>query len=112
MHAEHVGVERLGGDVSHELVRRPRVVPVMIVAQREIAEVHGVTPACPDVCLLLFVGATTMLDADASVVNAGIQRKACPAPVSTSPTTCPISSIAWARRSSPTSLRMPSPRAI
>jgi hypothetical protein len=44
MHAELVGIERLGGDVGDELVRGAIVVFVMIVAQREIAEVHCSPP--------------------------------------------------------------------
>ena len=40
MHAELVGVERLGGDVGDELVGVARVVLVVIVAQREISEFH------------------------------------------------------------------------
>ena len=44
MHAELVGVKRLGGDVGDELVGVARVVFVVIVAQREIAEFHGASP--------------------------------------------------------------------
>ena len=39
-------------DVGDELVRRPRVVLVVIVAQREIAEVHAAPPVCPMVTFL------------------------------------------------------------
>jgi hypothetical protein len=44
IHAELVGVQRLLGDVGDELVRRPRVVLVVIVAQGEVAEVHNTPP--------------------------------------------------------------------
>ena len=44
MHAELVGIERLGGDVGDELVRGAGVVFVVIVAQREVAEVHSSLP--------------------------------------------------------------------
>ena len=41
VHAELFGVERLGGDVGDELVRGTGIVVVMIVAEREITEIHG-----------------------------------------------------------------------
>src|ERR1700716_26719 len=44
IHAEPIGVQRLFGDVGDELVRRPRVVLVVIVAQGEVAEFHDVPP--------------------------------------------------------------------
>src|SRR5260221_9265072 len=44
VHAELVGIDRLVGDVGDELVGRPRIVVVVIVAQREIAEIHRVPP--------------------------------------------------------------------
>jgi len=44
MHADLLGVKRLGGDVGDELVRAARVVFVMVVAQGEITEFHGVLP--------------------------------------------------------------------
>ena len=44
VHAELVGVQRLLRDVGDELVRRPRVVLVVIVAQGEVAEVHNTPP--------------------------------------------------------------------
>ena len=47
VHADLVGIQRLSRDVGDELVRRPRVVLVVIVAQREIAEVHAAPPVCP-----------------------------------------------------------------
>ena len=37
-------MERLLGDVGDELVRPPRVVLVVIVAQGEVAEVHNTPP--------------------------------------------------------------------
>ena len=40
VHAELVGVERLGGDVGDELVGVARIVFVVIVAEREVAEFH------------------------------------------------------------------------
>src|SRR5215510_6764686 len=47
VHAELVGVECLVRDVGDELVGRPRVGVVMIVAQREISELHDILPvAC------------------------------------------------------------------
>ena len=47
MHAELVGIERFGGDVGDELVRGARIVFVMVVAQREIAELHAYPPVRP-----------------------------------------------------------------
>ena len=41
MHAQLVGIDRLVEDVGDEDVGRARVVLVMIVAEREIAEIHG-----------------------------------------------------------------------
>src|SRR5258708_1263702 len=41
VHPEFFRVKRLCRDVGHKLVRSARVVQVVIVAQREIAEVHG-----------------------------------------------------------------------
>ena len=41
VHAKFLGIECLGGDVRNELVRGTDIVFVVIVAQREIAEVHG-----------------------------------------------------------------------
>jgi hypothetical protein len=60
MHPELIGVERLGRDVGHELVGRARVVGVVVVAQREVAEFHGFLPrfrrlcalACRGLCLI------------------------------------------------------------
>ena len=49
VHAELVGIERLGGDVGNELIGGARVVFVVVVAQCEVAEVHDVlllTPGC------------------------------------------------------------------
>ena len=40
VHAELFGIERLGGDVGDELVRGTGIVVVMIVAEREITEIH------------------------------------------------------------------------
>ena len=40
MHADLVGVKRLGGDVGDELVRGAGVVLVVIIAEREVAEFH------------------------------------------------------------------------
>ena len=40
VHAELVGVQRLGGDVRHEGVRVARIVLVVIVAEGEVAEFH------------------------------------------------------------------------
>src|SRR5579872_3652125 len=44
MHAELLGIERLRGDVGDELVRGAGIVLIMIVAQREITELHLVLP--------------------------------------------------------------------
>ena len=44
MHADRLAVERLGRDVGDELIRRARVIVVVVVAQREIAEVHQSLP--------------------------------------------------------------------
>src|SRR5262249_54970827 len=44
MHADLLGVQRLGGDVGDEMVRGACVVFVVIVAQREIAEIHRYLP--------------------------------------------------------------------
>src|SRR5262249_43484491 len=44
VHADLLGVERLGGDVTDELIRGAAVVFVVIVAQRKIAEVHRYLP--------------------------------------------------------------------
>jgi len=40
VHAEFVGIDRLGRDVGHELIGGPRIVGVVIVAQREVSEIH------------------------------------------------------------------------
>ena len=40
VHAELVGIERLGDDVGDELIGGAGIVGVMVVAEREIAEVH------------------------------------------------------------------------
>src|SRR5215212_1659076 len=40
VHAELIGVERLGGDIGDELVGVPRIVLVVIVAEGEVAEFH------------------------------------------------------------------------
>src|ERR1700686_1272669 len=45
VHAERIGIDRLGGDVGDELVGQPRIVVVVIVAEREIAEIHRILPA-------------------------------------------------------------------
>ena len=44
MHAELVGIERLGGDVGDELVRGARIIFVVIIAQRKVAEIHVSLP--------------------------------------------------------------------
>src|SRR5258706_15152129 len=41
MHADLVGEDRLLADVEHQLVRRARVVRVVVVAEREVAEFHA-----------------------------------------------------------------------
>ena len=45
VHAELVGIERLLRDVGNELVRRPRVVLVVIVAEGKIAKFHSAPPS-------------------------------------------------------------------
>src|SRR5271155_3320535 len=66
MHAESVGIKRLGGDVGDELVRITRVVFVVIVAQREIAEFHR---NLPPLCICQPLLAVIIVD-NTSVVNA------------------------------------------
>jgi hypothetical protein len=44
MHADLFGVKRFGSDVGDELVGRAPIVFVMVVAQREIAEIHLTLP--------------------------------------------------------------------
>ena len=44
VHAELFGIERLGGDVGDKLVRGTGIVVVMIVAEREITEIHFPLP--------------------------------------------------------------------
>jgi hypothetical protein len=41
---ELVGIERFGGDVGDKLVRRARIIVIVIVAQREVAKIHGFLP--------------------------------------------------------------------
>jgi hypothetical protein len=41
VHAKLLGVERFRGNVGKELIRGPRIVEVVVVAQREVAELHG-----------------------------------------------------------------------
>ena len=47
VHAELVGIERLVGNVGDELVGVARVVFVVVIAEREIAEVHALLPCWP-----------------------------------------------------------------
>jgi hypothetical protein len=44
MHAESIGMQRFFRDVGDELVRCPRVVLVVIVAQGEVAKFHNTPP--------------------------------------------------------------------
>jgi hypothetical protein len=44
VHADLIGVDRLGGNVGDELVGVARVVFVVVVAEREVAELHGAPP--------------------------------------------------------------------
>jgi hypothetical protein len=48
VHAERIGIERFRGDVGDELVRAARIVVVMVVAQCEVAELHGRSPLSVD----------------------------------------------------------------
>src|SRR5215510_988470 len=68
VHAELVGVQGLLRDVADELVRRPCVVFVVIVAQGEVAEFHNTPPfGSPGHGPVLVSG---IIDAFATVVNA------------------------------------------
>ena len=44
VHADLFGIKRLGGDVGDELVRGAPIILVVIVAEREVAEVHARSP--------------------------------------------------------------------
>src|SRR6185295_10390402 len=44
VHTELVGIKRFIGDIGNELVWRAGVVLVMVIAQREVAEFHGLLP--------------------------------------------------------------------
>src|SRR5262249_24763026 len=73
VHAEPVGVQGFLGDVGDELVRRPGVVLVVIVAQGEVAEFHNTPPLPCCVPLARWAAALTwrcIIDAFAIVVNA------------------------------------------
>jgi len=67
VHAELVGKERFGGDLGDELVRGAGVVVVVIVAQREIAEVHDALPVAVNCDPLRPCGSRIV--ENASVVN-------------------------------------------
>jgi hypothetical protein len=69
MHAEPIGVQRFFRYVGDELVRRPRVVFVVIVAQGEVAEFHHTPPMVHRALRLVLVVAGS-IDAFATVVNA------------------------------------------
>src|SRR5580700_1597359 len=102
MHAELVGVKRLGGDVGDELVGGAIVVFVVVVAQREITELHVRPPTN-----YIFIATAGRIDDNASVVNAiikaGFARWRSTLTGSISAITCPISSTGSAP-SSPSSL--------
>ena len=66
MHAELVGIERLGGDVGDELIRRTIVVFVVVVAQREITEIHAFLLAT----VTFFIVSRPRIGDNATVVNA------------------------------------------
>src|SRR5262249_16142251 len=68
VHAEPVGVQGLLRDVGDELVRRPRVVFVVIIAQGEVAEFHNIPPSGWPGRRPILV--PTIIDAFATVVNA------------------------------------------
>src|SRR5262245_5012987 len=72
MHAEPVGVQRLLGDLGDELVRRPRVVLVVIVAEGEVAEVHVAPPLSPSCRRFSFL-LPGIISAFATVVNATVK---------------------------------------
>ena len=120
MHAELVGVERLGGDVGDELVGVARVVLVVIVAEREVAEFHGSPPpacaACRGVAVGFIVTGAIVVNAIVGnmhqlgqrLLSATALRQGPPAktaPISISTTTCRIWSIGsasrWSRASPP-----------
>src|SRR5262249_6278554 len=68
VHAELVGVQGLLRDVGDELVRRPCVVLVVIVAQGEVAEFHNTPPfGSPGRGPVWYLA---IIDAFATVVNA------------------------------------------
>jgi hypothetical protein len=44
VHAELIGIQRLRRDVGDELVRRARIVQIVVVAEREVSELHSGLP--------------------------------------------------------------------
>jgi len=44
MHAQRFGIQRLIDDIGNKLVRRGRIVGVVVVAQRKVAEFHRDSP--------------------------------------------------------------------
>src|SRR5258705_8013979 len=68
MHAEPIGVQCFFRYVGDELVRRPRVVLVVIVAQGEVAEFHHTPPMVHQALRPVLVAGS--IDAFATVVNA------------------------------------------
>jgi hypothetical protein len=56
VHAELVGIKRFSGDVGDELIGGARVIFVVIVAQREIAELHFFLPKSVALRLAIFDG--------------------------------------------------------
>src|SRR5580700_5936030 len=102
VHAELVGVKRFRCDIGDELVRGAIVVFVVVVAQREITELHFATlhELRPPTTLYfhchIFIATPGRIDDNASVVNAIIKAEPAPwrstLPSSISAITCPISS--------------------
>src|ERR1700722_7630414 len=70
MHADLVGIKRFAGDVGDKLVRGTRIIFVVVVAQRKVAEVHRNLPLC---CIFQFFIGCRIVEI-ASVVNALIVR--------------------------------------
>src|SRR5262249_2457357 len=66
VHAELLGVQRLVDNLLHKLVRGTRITVVVIVAEREIAELHGPSQRRSVCC-------SAMIDVKASIANTPIK---------------------------------------
>ena len=60
VHADTVGEDRLLADFQHELVRAAGVVRVMVVAEREVTEFHGLRLSSGDVLYWLIANALSI----------------------------------------------------